>query len=79
MKILSQDLMAVSEELSFELKPKEEKLPHSDVQYSARDAHVATTLLISMAASRLSKSEEEKFSVTEAFLGFGMKSPIHNG
>lgn len=35
MKILSQDLMAVSEELLFELKPKEEKLPHSEVQYSA--------------------------------------------
>ena len=35
LKILSQDLMAASEELLFELKPREEEPLRSDVQYSA--------------------------------------------
>ena len=38
--------------------------------------HVGAKLLIPMATSHLSKCEGEKSTVTETFVGFGMKSPI---
>ena len=40
--------------------------------------HVGTKLLMPMATSHLSKSEGEKLTVMDTFVGFGMKSPLYN-